>query len=286
MSHNAMGYIEAMEDVKNRVSASHSSFTAGMSILPKERRDAMFALYAFCREVDDIADDGESLESRTKDLQKWRKYICELFSNKAVHNSITTALLPAIEKFDLAEDDFQAIINGMEMDAGDPIRAPSMELLDLYCDRVASAVGRVSVRIFGDGSKTAMTVAHHLGRALQLTNILRDLAEDADRRRLYLPEELLAKHGISHREPEDVLKDKKLNLVCREVASMAKAHFNEANNAMEACKPRTMRPAKIMRNYYEAILDKLLENDWKKPFARVSLAWPQKMWLLLKCMLV
>lgn len=282
---NSPEYKVAIEDVKNRVAASRSSFTAGMAILPKERREAMFALYAFCREVDDIADDGATLETRKRDLQKWRERINLLFTRGTICESITTALLPAIGKFGLVEEDFQAIIDGMEMDAGDPICAPSMELLDLYCDRVASAVGRVSVRIFGDGSKSGMQVAYHLGHALQLTNILRDLAEDADRERLYLPEELLSKHNVCSRNPKEVSVDKNLKLVGRDLACIAMHHFEAAEEAMSECIPKTMRPANIMKCYYKAILQQLLKNDWNQPLTRVSLSKIQKMWLLLKGML-
>ena len=114
---------------------------------------------------------------------------------------------PPIKAFGLVQNDFQDIIDGMGMDAEKPICAPDMKTLDLYCDRVASAVGRVSVRIFGDDSPKAMELSHHLGRAFQLTNILRDLGEDAERGRLYLPEELLAAHGITSRSPAEVLRD-------------------------------------------------------------------------------
>ena len=267
--------------MKARVAASRTSFHAGMAILPRERREAMYALYAFCREVDDIADDGGTIEERAQGLQEWRKRIADLFGGNAGDN-ITASLLPAIGRYGLVEKDFQAIIDGMAMDADEPICAPDEKTLDLYCDRVASAVGRVSVRIFGDASDQAMAVSYHLGRAFQLTNILRDLAEDAARGRLYLPEELLAQNGIASRKPDEVLRDANLPAVCRALAARAKAHFDAADHTMMLCKASAMRPARIMRGYYGAIFDRLVESDWRDPRARVSLPKWQKFWLVLR----
>jgi phytoene synthase len=276
--------VQAIEDVKARVNASGTSFHAGMAVLPKARREAMYALYAFCREVDDIADDSPSVEISSQGLQQWRENIKALFQGQSC-NTITSALMPAVTNYHLVESDFQAIIDGMAMDAGAPICAPSMEMLDLYCDRVASAVGRVSVRIFGDSSPKAMEVSHHLGRALQLTNILRDLHEDAVRGRLYLPAELLNKHNIVSRNPAEILKYENLRAVCRDLARQAQIHFDGADAAMKQCIPAAMRPAKIMRAYYGAIFDRLVVEDWQNPTKRISLPKWQKIWLVLKNLL-
>lgn len=276
----AATYAQALSDVKARVTNSRSSFQAGMAILPKVRRDGMYALYAFCREVDDIADDSLTLADAAKGLAMWRRRIADLFRGKT-SDTITTTLLPAVKEFGLVEEDFQAIIDGMDMDAA-VICAPDDLTLDLYCDRVASAVGRVSVRIFGDASEQAMQVAYHLGRALQLTNILRDLAEDATRGRLYLPHELLQKCGIRSREPMHVLREIRLPEVCRLLALRVKAHFAEADKAMGLCLPWAMKPARIMRGYYGAIFRRLLAADWQDLSVRVRVPGWQKIWLLLR----
>lgn len=275
-------YAHAIADVKSRVAKSRTSFHAGMTVLPRARREAMYALYAFCREVDDIADDSLTPEIAAQGLQQWRERIAALFKRNAAHDSITIALAPYIRRFGLVEQDFQAIIDGMAMDAAAPIRAPDAATLDLYCDRVASAVGRVSVRIFGDSSAHAMQVAHHLGRAFQHTNILRDLGEDAARGRLYLPEELLAKHGVKTRFPADVLRDPNLSAVCRDLAAESAGHFKSADTAMQKCNPSAMRPARIMRGYYGAILDKLLQDNWRDPLTRTTLPKWKKFWLALR----
>ncbi len=284
MAVTALSYQQALADVKGRVAASRTSFHAGMAVLPKARREAMYALYAFCREVDDIADGDAGVADRGQSLQEWRERISSLFRGQ-VSDTITAALAPAVPRFSLIESDFQAIIDGMSMDAGTPICAPDEHTLDHYCDCVASAVGRVSVRIFGDASPKAMEVSHHLGRALQLTNILRDLGEDAARGRLYLPEELLARHGVASRVPNDVLRDPRLVSVCRDVALRVRGHFTAADAAMRLCSPAAMRPARIMRAYYGAVFDRIVADDWRHPEQRICLPKWQKAWLVL-CSLV
>jgi phytoene synthase len=171
--------------------AANSSFYAAMRILPKRRRDAMFALYDFCRAVDDVADErGPSTSSeRLAELARWRADVAVMFDGRPPPR--LEALDQARREFGLRQSDLDAVIDGMGMDAAEDIRAPDWATLDLYCDRVASAVGRLSVRIFGLAEEPGEALAHHLGRALQLTNILRDLDEDAAIGRLYLPCEAL-----------------------------------------------------------------------------------------------
>ncbi len=162
------------------------------------------------------------------------------------------------------------------------IVAPDAATLDLYCDRVASAVGRASVRIFGHTGSDAMNVAYHLGRAFQLTNILRDLAEDAARGRLYLPRELLERHAVISRNPQEVLKDQNLAAVCRDLARQAQERYIQADAYMRKCPALAMRPARIMRRYYGAIFDRLVELGWRDPSVRVSLSGWKKTALILK----
>ena len=276
----SLTYDEAIKKVKAQVAASRTSFHAGMAVLPKKRREAMYALYAFCRIVDDIADESVSTEMASHELGAWRSRIAHLFKGGA-DDAVTTALLPAVRSFGLIEKDFQDIIDGMEMDAS-AIVAPDSTTLDLYCDRVASAVGRISVRIFGASEPEALNVAHHLGRALQLTNILRDLSEDAARGRLYLPRERLEKHGISSRQSDDVLKDPRLPAVCRDLAATAQEHYEKASDFMKLCSPSAIRPARIMKEYYAAILARLLDQGWRDPSVRVALPKWQKLCLILK----
>lgn len=253
---------EARAAVRARVEAAGTSFYWAMRVLPEARRDAMFAIYAFCREVDDIADSDDPPEAKRRGLDGWRREIDALFAGEPT-TTVTRALLDPARAYRLRREDFLAIIDGMEMDAAADIRAPSLAELDLYCDRVASAVGRLSVRAFGVDSASADRVAHSLGRALQLTNILRDLAEDAARGRLYLPRELLDAEGIPDSDPAAVLKHPALPLACEALAQIAGRHFADARAAMQECPRKPMRPAAAMGAVYASILRRLERRGWQ-----------------------
>ena len=261
------------------VKASGTSFYHGMKILPPARRDAMYAVYAFCRVVDDIADeDNVDFTTKQTELEAWRQRINTLYTTKQADGPVSRALLCVIQDYGVRQEDFIALIDGMEMDAGDPIIAPSLAELDLYCDRVASAVGRLSVRVFGDSSPMADEVAYALGRGLQLTNILRDVAEDAERGRIYLPEEFLTEAGVS-KNPALVVKDSGLPIVCGKVAEMADDYFKAANAAMAKCNTTAMRPARMMEESYRPILEILRNRRFDYSQGRVSLPKWRKMML-------
>jgi phytoene synthase len=268
------------EEVRTRVEASGTSFYWAMRLLPKPRREAMYAVYAFCREVDDIADDAPPAERRPG-LDRWRDEIAALYAGRPRH-LVARALADPVDRYRLRREDFLAIIDGMAMDAERDIRAPSLAELDLYCDRVASAVGRLSVRIFGAYVPAADDVATALGRALQLTNILRDLAEDGERGRLYLPKELLERHGIAATDPATVLRHPNLPLVCRDLAALADRHYAEAEAAMRRCPRRAMRPARVMGAVYRATLDRLVAAGWRDLGDRGSLPKLLKIALVLR----
>ncbi|HEV2189730.1 MAG TPA: presqualene diphosphate synthase HpnD [Stellaceae bacterium] len=272
------------ETIRRRVEAAGTSFYWAMRLLPKERRDGMYAVYAFCREVDDIADDWPVAE-RAKGLADWRDEIEAIYAGNPRH-LIARALVAPVERFQLRKDDFHDIVAGMEMDAEQDIRAPDLATLDLYCARVAGAVGHLSVHVFGDPSPAAHRVADSLGRALQLTNILRDLDEDAQRGRLYLPLEILDRHGIRDRDPARVLRHPALPAVCRDLAGIALGHFDAAEAAMAECSRRAMRPAATMGAFYRAMLEAMLRDGWRNPATRVSLSKGRKLWLVLRHALI
>jgi phytoene synthase len=246
-----------------RLRAAGSSFFWAMQLLPYQRREAMYALYAFCREVDDIADGDATPAVKEVLLSDWRSEITLLYDGCPQH-SITRALREPVRLYGLQCYDFLAVIDGMAMDARTDIRAPSLDELDLYCERVAVAVGRLSVRIFGEESPAGEHVAAELGRASQLTNILRDLAEDAARQRLYLPREVLQSHGIYATTPRWVLEQPALPDICRDVAMLAETHYSAAANAIAACPRQPMRPASVMLHIYRALLHALLARGWRR----------------------
>jgi len=267
---------DVVEDIARR---SGTSFYRGMRALPLKRRQAMYAIYAFCRIMDDIADEEEAQTVRLDCLNLWRARVASLYGD-VTDGPVTRALAVAASRFDLHQEDLLTIIDGMSMDAEAAIRAPDLAILDLYCDRVAAAVGRLSVRIFGDGSLGAIRVAFHLGRALQLTNILRDIEEDADRGRLYLPREYLDEAGVP-RDPDSAVQFVGLTDVCTRVARDARSHFRAAEEHMVKCDLSAMRPARIMGATYVAILRRLEQGSWRNRVARVSLPAWQKLWLVI-----
>jgi len=269
------------QTIRHRVEAAGTSFYWAMRLLPKHRRNGMYAVYAFCREVDDIADDDRPIEHKIADLAAWRAEIEALYAGQPRH-LVARALREPVLRYRLRREDFLAVIDGMEMDAREAIRAPDLATLDLYCARVASAVGHLSVHVFGDSGDAAHRVAESLGRALQLTNILRDLDEDAGRGRLYLPREILDRHGIGSVEPAAILRHPALPAACREVAAIAESHFREAACAMGQCSRWAMRPAAVMAAIYGATLSALVRSGWRDPAERVSLSKPLKLWLVLR----
>jgi squalene synthase HpnD len=243
--------------------ASGSSFYAAMRILPREQREAMFQIYSFCRHVDDIADSDGPRAERLAALQEWRDDVDALYGGHPPAR--LRDYVASVKKFGLKRDDFLAIIDGMEMDVPQDIRAPDAATLDLYCDRVASAVGRLSVRVFGLPEDDGILLAHHLGRALQLTNILRDIDEDAELGRLYLPREGLLHAGITSDDPARVVTERALPKVCLPLAQRAKAHFEKADEVMARNKRRAVRAPRIMSKYYQAILGLLLQRGFAAP---------------------
>ena len=264
-----------------RVAKAGTSFYWAMRLLPPARRNAMFAVYAFCREVDDIADEPGTQETKRAGLEAWRREIAALYAGRPTH-PIAQALATPVREYALRREDFLAIVDGMEMDAETEIRAPDLATLDRYCDRVASAVGRLSVRIFGDASPAADRVAHALGRALQLTNILRDLAEDGARGRLYLPREFLERHGVPTGDPEAALRHPRLGGACDDLAALALQRYAEADAAMAECDRNAMRPAAVMGAVYRATLERLMRRGWIRVDEPVSLSAPMKLYLAVR----
>jgi presqualene diphosphate synthase len=243
--------------------ASGSSVYAAMRMLPRAQREAMFQIYSFCRQVDDIADSDGPRPERLAALQQWRDDIDALYQGHPPPRLSDYAA--SVRQFGLKREDFLAIVDGMEMDVPQDIRAPDLATLDLYCDRVASAVGRLSVRVFGLGEADGIELAHHLGRALQLTNILRDIDEDAAIGRLYLPREGLLHAGITSAEPLKVAADPNLPKACVALVTRARMHFEKADAVMARNRRRAVRAPKIMSKYYRAILELLVARGFASP---------------------
>lgn len=261
--------------------ASRSSFYAAMRMLPQEQRDAMYHVYAFCRAVDDVADNGGPRDLRLAELDRYRADIEQFYDNGRT-TLRTNYLARPITKFGLRKDDFIAVVDGMEMDIVRDIHAPDWDVLDLYCDRAASAVGRLSVPIFGIDGDTGIELAHNLGRALQLTNILRDIDEDAALGRLYLPKEALRDGGILDTNIEAILVHPGLDQVCRGIAQKTRNYYRRSEAIMARCPRRSARSPRMMATVYRGILEKLIARGWNAPRADVRRSKRYVLWAVLR----
>jgi len=261
--------------------ASGSSFYLAMRLLPKVKREAMYAIYSFCRAVDDIADDAaKPREDRARELDIWRLAVDSLYT--ALPLPSVTFLRGAALRYALRKEDFFALIDGMAMDAKEDIRAPDLAKLDLYCDRVASAVGRLSIKVFGMDEEPGFRLAHHLGRALQLTNILRDVDEDARLGRLYLPREFLEQASLETLDPAGAIASARIDPVCQGVADIAHRHYREADAIMHAHPRGDLRPPRLMSAAYSSILREMETAGWAPPRNRVRLPKSRMLWLFLR----
>jgi phytoene synthase len=271
--------IDSEPVVEARARASGSSFYLAMRLMPREQRQAMFEIYSFCRAVDDIADNSGPRDVHLAQLQRWRRDVDAIYAGAALPR--LQALAEAIRAFDLSRDDFLAVIDGMEMDVIAPIRAPDWATLDLYCDRVASAVGRLCVRVFKMEDAQGLALAHHLGCALQLTNILRDIDEDAGIGRLYLPQEALRAAGITSTEPLEAIANPAIDRACAPVVARAKDHFVESDAILAKNPRQVVRTPRVMCEAYRSILERLVERGFVPPRAPVKLRRLQLIWIVL-----
>jgi presqualene diphosphate synthase len=261
----------------NAPSASGSSFYAGMKVLPRAERHAMYALYDFCRIVDDIADDQQGdRATRAVQLDRWRADLDSLYAGG--DPGVAGMLAEHVHCFGLRREDFEAVIDGMAMDVAGDIRWPEADTLDLYCDRVASAVGRLSVKIFGMDERPGFELSHHLGRALQLTNILRDIDEDAAIGRVYLPLEAIEAQGIAVGDIAAVIGDPRIDGAAQMLAVQAQEHFLTAQAILKAHPKGHLIAPKLMAAAYSQLLRRMRQAGWAPPRARVrhnrlALAW-------------
>jgi phytoene synthase len=271
----------AVHHVHEVVRRSGTSFLWGMRVLPPPRREAMFAIYAFCREVDDVADEPGEPGAKLARLEEWRAEIARLYEGRPTRPT-TRALAGPVAAYGLPRDEFLAVIDGMEMDAREAMVAPSLEDFGLYCRRVAGAVGMLSIHAFGAQEPHAREIAVALGEALQITNILRDLAEDAARGRLYLPRELLEAHGIATRDPQAVLDHPGLAPASAELAARARARFQRTRELIGSCDPRPIKPCILMMQIYERVLARLEARGWHRPREAVRVSKVEKLWIALR----
>ena len=270
--------IDPLAHVNRVVARSGTSFWWGMRVLPAERRRAMYAIYAFCREVDDIVDEPGEAHEKLRALRAWREEIDRLYAGRPEWPT-TRALLTPVERFDLPRGEFLSVIDGMEIDAAPAVRMRRLDDLLDYCRMVAGSVGVLSVHAFGVPRHPGPRIAEVLGNALQLTNILRDLEEDAARERLYVPDELLARHGVEARSPGTLFVHPGFAGVCTEIADLARGYYAEADHLLKELGWRKMRPAVLMMAVYRETLERLEKRGWKPIRGPIRLSRARRTWL-------
>jgi 15-cis-phytoene synthase len=260
---------------------SASNLALAFVLLPRPKRDAMSALYAFCRNVDDIADeDSAPIEERRKQLADWRADIARACENQLPQFAVNRELQPVIRQFSLPFELFDELIKGCEMDL-DIKRYENFEQLELYCYRVASIVGLLSIQIFGYRNPAARDYAVFLGKALQLTNILRDVKTDAARGRIYLPESELKKFGISENEILQGRYSDKFRALAESMAARAKEFYSAAKRVLPDEDRKNMAAAELMGMVYWRLLEKLERAQFDVFGPRpVGLSKPQKLALV------
>lgn len=262
---------------QEKAAASGSSFYYSFLFLEPKQKQAMIALYAFCREVDDIVDEcTEENIARTK-LQWWREEIARLFEGTPRH-PVSKALLTPLDNFDLAQEYFQEIIDGMEMDL-DYQAYPSFKELGLYCHRVAGVVGLLSAEIFGYQNRKTLDYARDLGFAFQLTNILRDVREDADRGRLYIPLEEFEQHGVAAEDIFSHKQSEKMLALLQAQSRRALAYYEKAYKALPDEDRYTQRCGLIMSAIYKTTLHEIENDGFRVLSHRTSLTPLRKLWI-------
>ncbi len=278
--------VEPAAIVAEITARSKTSFANGMRILARPRREAMWALYAFARVIDDIADgpdDGPDwpLPEKHAALDAWRAEIAALYAGEP-RSAIGEALSGPIARYALPRAEFDALIDGMQMDADGPIVAPPMSTLRRYTRRVAGAVGLLSMRIFGAWrGEVSERLALHLGDAFQLTNILRDIETDASMGRLYLPAEVLDAHAIPH-DPAAAAAHPALPAAATDLGRLARAEFAAVRPLVRAHARTRLAPALLMMGVYAAYLARMEAAGFRRG-AVVRLSKAEKIWRGLAC---
>lgn len=256
---------------------SRSSFYYAFILLPPERRRALHAVYAFCRFVDDIADDEAIREPATL-LRRWREELDRVYDGTPTR-ALSRALADSARRFTIPRELFEEIINGVEMDLSRK-RYETWDELRPYCYRVASALGLICIEIFGYRNPSAKVYAENLGLALQLTNILRDVREDAGRGRIYLPLEDLARFGVSEEEILGGVYSPNFVRLMRFEADRAQQLYAAAQNALAPEDRSTLLTAEAMRLIYAAILERIIKSNYRVLDRRHSLSAPHKLYLV------
>ena len=265
------------EYCQDKAAKSGSSFYYSFLFLPADKRAAITALYAFCREVDDVADECHDPHLARTKLAWWRDELARLYAGTPNH-PVTRALLPALETYALPREAFEEIIDGMEMDL-DHDRYADFNSLKLYCHRVAGVVGELSARIFGFRAHGTLDYAQTLGLAFQLTNIIRDVGEDARRGRIYLPQDELRQFGVRESDIVGARSTPEFIELMRFQTARARELYAQALGRLAAEDRATQKPGLVMARIYRTLLDEIERDGFPVLQGKTSLTPIRKLWL-------
>ena len=262
---------------QDKAAASGSSFYYSFLFLPKAKRRAITALYAFCREVDDVVDECTDEQVARTTLNWWRGQVAEIYGGQPQH-PVAIALLPVVAQFNMAQELLLEIIDGMEMDLDQP-RYNDFKSLQLYCYRVASVVGLLSVEIFGYQDRQTLKYAHDLGLAFQLTNIIRDVGEDARRNRIYLPMDEMQRFNVTAADILNARESENFQKLMAFQIERAQHYYSLALSQLPSADRKNQRTGLIMAAIYRATLDEVVSSGCHVLKERVSLTPLRKLWL-------
>ena len=265
---------------QDKAAKSGSSFYYSFLFLPPDKRRAITALYAFCREVDDVVDECSDAGVARTTLNWWRGQVAEIYGGKPQH-PVALALVTVAQQFNLAQEHLLEIIDGMEMDIDQP-RYPDFKSLQLYCYRVASVVGLLSAEIFGYSDRRTLKYAHDLGIAFQLTNIIRDVGEDARRNRIYLPMDELRQFGVAAADILGARETENFHKLMAFQVERAQRYYRQALDHLPAADRKAQRAGLIMAAIYRATLDEVVASGCHVLKERISLGTGYKLWLAFK----
>jgi phytoene synthase len=265
---------------RQKVAESHSSFAASFRFLAPERRQAITALYAFCREVDDAVDECSDPAVAAAKLAWWRGEIDALYAGKPTH-PVTQSLASALPRFNLPAEQLQEIIDGMAMDLHQT-RYADFKALHLYCYRVASVVGLLAADIFGYTDRRTLRYAHDLGLAFQLTNIIRDVGEDARRGRIYLPQDELGRFGVAEADILASHHTDNFRALMEFQAERAHEYYQRALGELPAADRKAQRAGLIMAAIYRTVLDEVAKDGFRVLDHRIALPPARKAWIAVR----
>ena len=253
-----------MNNIDYIVKKSGSSFFWSMRLLPKAKREAMYTLYAFCKHIDNIADSQLSLKEKKDLLAAWRKEIDNIYEKKVPSTDIGRHIYKNCMRFSLPKEEFIKLLDSVSMDVPNPLQAPKLEDFLKYCRGIAGVPGNLSLRIFGcKDEKLIEELSTSLGNALQITNILRDVKDDARSDRLYIPREYLQKASITSKNPNEVIVNKNLATAREELAKLAEEDYAKASQIIPFLDKQSARPIRAITAIYKKYFDLMQKRGWE-----------------------